>query len=956
MRRIGGSPGGRPPGKIPRSLRVRAIYLALALLTFFAVFAATAGAREALASRTQAVRQTIAANPPLSRSITVASTWNDVQGALASQNPDQQGPAVTPDVISAIGAQLHGDFNRGVVTLSPAASDVSLTTTRLNVVPNNLPGTGATPVKLEITERQPFPDSMRLVAGRYPVATPPAPATSKPIKTGKTGKAGKAGKTKAPAPAPKPLILEVAASTQTAARFGLHPGSKFLMIGPESPITGKIQQLTIVVTAIVAPVDENAIFWTADPAIIAPNLQGTTDSPYWAGGVMVAPGETQELENYFSPANLQIEWVFPLDVNELQGTQVQALSDALDTITTQVPALQGLFQPVAPTLTVSSNLLYALDSFILTAQSVDALLWLLYVSLTVTGLAVLLLAGRMVAMRRSAELTLMRARGASLRQIAFGTALGAAVLCVPAAVIGLVLAILVVPGAGSAQGAGSAGGWWPPIAVLVVAVCGPAAIAAWQRRLPKEGAADRRQTLARARLVVEVMLIAAAVAGIVVFRNQGSQAGSGVNLYTSAAPVLVAIPAVIIVLRLYPQVLRGLLRIFRRTKGAPAFLGLARASRTALTPALPAFALVLALTVAAFAGMVRDAVTNGEVAASWQTVGADATITPAPGLIIPPNVVRELAEVPGVTHATGVWNTFWETPSGAQLNVLAVDPASYAALVASSQGYPQVQAGLLTVSQGGAPQPVLASPQAAADLGSGVTDLATYQAVVAQVHVKVAGVVSSTPALPGGGAFVIMPIGAIRSTATPPVPSPTTVMLLNGGSIDHAKLAALVSKTLFGGTLTLRSDVLSGLTSGPLQGGAFTLFTLAVGTAAALGLAVMLLELALGASERDSTLARLATMGLGEGQRAWVVALEMLPAVIAAALAAWACAVVLPRALAPDIDLSVFTGSAVPVPLAANVASVAVPLIGLALVAVVSLGIEIRWGRRRGAASLRVGE
>ena len=215
---------------------------------------------------------------------------------------------------------------------------------------------------------------------------------------------------------------------------------------------------------------------------------------------------------------------------------------------------------------------------------------------------------------------------------------------------------------------------------------------------------------------------------------------------------------------------------------------------------------------------------------------------------------------------------------------------------------------------------------------------------------------SSTPALPGGGAFVIMPVAAIKSTATPPVPTPVTLMLLNGGSIDHARLSAVASRLLFGGTVTYRSDVLSGLASGPLQHGAFTLFTLAVGVAAALGLAVMLLELALGASERDATLARLATMGLGEGQRAWVVALEVLPAVIAAGVAAWACAVALPRALAPDINLSVFTGSTASVPLAANVVSIAVPLLGLALVAVVALGVEIRWGRRRGAASLRVGE
>jgi putative ABC transport system permease protein len=988
------SPGGRPPGDSPngghlspippggprRRTRgpirpIRGIYIWLALLTLFTVFASTAGAREALATRTQAVRQTIAANPPLSRTITVQSTWNAVQGALTSVNSFGPPPTVTPAVVSEIGGELHADFNQGVVSLQPTSTDQSLITTPLNLLPNTLPGTGGTPVKIELTERQPFPDQMRLVSGRYPVATPAPPASTgnamevithpgaKPIfvnpKTGKPIAASSGDGTAASQlrhSAPKLPVIQVVLSTQTAKTFGLHTGSTFEMVGPERATTGQAAKVTIQVSGIVAPIDPSSIFWTADPAILAPDLQGKVTGPYWAGAVMLAPGENQELLQYFSSAGMQLEWVFPLNVGSVTAQQVQPLANALDLISTQVPTLTGNLAPVADALTTSSNLLFALDQFIATAQAVDTLLWLLYVSLTITGLAVLLLAGRMVAMRRSAELTLIRARGASLRQIFLGTAAGAALICVPAAVIGVALGILAVPGAGP-QGADGAGGWWPPIAVLVVAVLGPALIAAWQHRLPKRGITDGRQIRARRRLIIEVMLIAAAVAGIVVFRNQGSQAGSGVNLYTSAAPVLIAIPVVIIILRLYPLALRGLLRLSARTSRAPAFLGLARASRTALTPALPAFALVLALTVAAFAGMVRDAVTNGEVAASWQSAGADVTVTPAANLTIPPNAVREMADVPGVSHATTVWNTLWETAEGAQLNVLAVDPASYAALVASSQGYPQVRAGLIAVpSRAGAPQPVLASPAAVAELGAGVVSLSTNEAVVAPVQVRVAGVLSSTPAFPGSSAFVIMPVAAIRSTATPATPIPVNEMLLNGGSIDQAQLAKIVQRTLFGATVTFRSDVLAGLTGGPLQHGAFTLFTLAVGVAAALGLAVMLLELALGAAERDSTLARLATMGLGEGQRAWVVALEVLPAVIAAGLAGWACAVALPRVLAPDINLSVFTGFTGSVPLAANVASIAVPLVGLALVAVVSLGIEIRWGRRRGAASLRVGE
>ena len=60
-------------------------------------------------------------------------------------------------------------------------------------------------------------------------------------------------------------------------------------------------------------------------------------------------------------------------------------------------------------------------------------------------------------MRRRAELAVIRARGASLRQILLGTAVGAALVCVPAAVIGVVLAILAVPGAGSIDGGGIGG-------------------------------------------------------------------------------------------------------------------------------------------------------------------------------------------------------------------------------------------------------------------------------------------------------------------------------------------------------------------------------------------------------------------------------------------------------------------------------------------------------------------
>jgi putative ABC transport system permease protein len=949
--------------------RPRGIYIALGLLTLCAVFAATAGVRESLVTTTRALRQTLAAVPSSAAGISVSAAGDSVSAALNAVSPAglQVGGGLTDAQVTEVTGQLYADYNghgHGAITLAPASAAWGSVTSGLNQVQSRLPKVGGTAVKLEVTYRQPLRSHMRLVAGHFPAAT----AAAIPVPAFGTGNKHFS----LPGSRLYTPLLQVVVTRQTAATFGLRVGSTVRVPG-----TGALTSLvtiTLQVSGIVAPTDPNSSFWTADETPVVPDLQGGggfSPPPYWVGGAIAGPGEASAVQEDF-PAGLTMQWGFPMELGSITGQQAQPLSNALTSLATQTPTLSGDIAPVAPTMSASSTLLSVLAAYFVTAQSVDALLWLLYVSLTVTGLAVLLLAARMVAMHRSAELTVIRARGASLWQVGLATGRAAAVVCVPTAVLAVVLGILAVPGAGPAV-SGSAGGWWPQVAILAVATCGPALIAAWQHRLPRHRAARSRQPRARVRLVAEVTLVAAAVAGLVVFRQQGTAPGSGVNLYASAAPVLVAVPVVIVVLRIYPLVLRGLVRAYARSSGAPAFLGLARAARGTLTPALPAFALVLALTVAAFAGMVRDAVTNGDVAASWKAAGADVTISGQsafPGFSIPPAAVRAIGSVAGVTHAAEAWPSAWLSADGTQLTVLAVDPASYAALVSAAPGYPAMPPGSLAVpATPGAAQPVLASPQAAASLGAGPTSIGTTAAIRA-VKIRVAGVLSATPGWPAGGAFLVVPLGALKSTATPPAPVPVTELLLTGSGIDRARLAAVLRDVLPpGGTAIYRSDVLSALANAPVQHGAFLLVTLSVALAAVLGLAVMFLELALGAAEREATLARLATMGLGEGQRARIVALELLPAVLAAAAAAWACALVLPRVVAPAINLSVFTSTPVSVPLAPNassfaaavplvpdVASVAIPLAALIVIAAVALGIEIRSGRRRGVTTaLRIG-
>jgi putative ABC transport system permease protein len=760
---------------------------------------------------------------------------------------------------------------------------------------------------------------LRLVAGQMPATAPPPTSTS----------------------SQEIYHLQVVVTPQTASRFALRPGSQLTIGGPLNvAIPGKLTVIRLDVTGIVAPADPGSSFWNADPLLPAPALDRVGGGESWEGAVIADPGEIDMVQQIFGPQFLLVQWELPIDTTGLHGP-AQALYDQVNQLTNRTPALTGPLAPMANGLSVSSGLVQPLAAFVQASNDVNVLLWIVYVGLAVAGVVTLLLAARMIAARRSAELTVRRARGASLAQLfSLGTR-GAAVACVPAAALAWVIAVLLVRGADPATPAA----WWPGLATVACAVTGPGLLAAWQHRLPRRRDARRRWPWLP-RVVFEVTACAAAIGGIEVFRTQPG----GTGLYASAAPVLVAVLAVIVALRLYQVLLGGLARASAQRRGVIGFLGLTRAARAPVTLALPAMTLVLALTLAAFTGMVRSAVVRGETVASWQATGADVVVA-AGQAGLSPSAVRAIAAVPGVQHAASALVVPLTVAGGAQVVAgIVVDPASYAALVASTEGFAAVRPALLTQARGQGAVPVLASPQAAASLGGAAGSTIFAQEGLPALRVRVSGELRSTPALPAGGAFVVLPRSAMRGASEPP---PVNLMLLTGPSIDMTRLNAVVQATMPGAdapTITTRSAALQGLTGAPLQRGTFLLFTQAITCAAALALVVMLLELALGTADRELTTARLAAMGLTEGQRARLVAIEVIPSIAASAVAAVACALALPRLVAPALNLSVFTQSAAPVPLRPDFASFILPLAVLLAITVIALAYEIRSGRGRDVA------
>jgi len=892
---------------------------ALALLVAGCVFAALAGPALSLHTRTQALHQLLAGYPATTKTVQVSTTWGGFSEAL---NDGEENVPLPGGTMTQARNELSTSLSATPLPLASGAW-ASLTAAPLTVLAGEAASARAgAPPKLEVTYREPLTGYARLVAGTFSAQHVPAGT------------------------------LAVAATAAMAARFGLRPGSRLTLAAQNGPVT-------VEVTAIMQALDTGSTFWQQDTGLTRPALvQDTPAAPlYWVGGLVADPDQFGAIQQILGSGGLGLQWEFPLQVGGVSADQAPGLYRSLNRAATVAPALSGPLAPGAEALTVSSPLATDLNLFLATQSSVQTVLLLLFVSLVVAGATVICLAARMIAASREPELRVLRARGGSLRQVAAVTGGGALAAAGPGTAIGAVLAVALM-------GSGALADGWPlAVVAAAVALAGPPAIAAWQHRRPSPAGNPARITTAETRgparswrrLVAEVTAVGAAVAGLVVVHDQGAPAAGGADLYLAATPVLVALPVVVIMLRLYPLAIRGLLALSARGNGATGYLALSCAARSSLTGTLPAFALVLVLSLAAFAGMVSQGIARGETAASWQATGADAVILPG-GTTGPITAaaVRAVGAVPGVRHATAVWNSSWSTPAGVPVTVTAVDPAGYAALVADTP-FPAVPAARVGrpaaggVVAAGATVPVLASPAAASALGRGPATM--YPSGSAgSVTVRVTGVVTATPAQPSGGAFVIMPLQALPGPGGVPVPNE---LLVTGSAIDHAQLTAVASRVVLGSSVAFRSSVLATLAGAPLQHGAGLIVTLTVVTAAALGLFIMVLGLALGSAERRLTLARLTVMGL---QRpAGLVVTEVMPGVLAAVLAGLACAAVLPVAVGPGIDLAAFTGTSAAVRLQPDTLALALPAVTIAVLALVALAAEARTLRRRDVcAQLRV--
>ncbi|WP_445524570.1 ABC transporter permease [Streptomyces cyslabdanicus] len=745
--------------------------------------------------------------------------------------------------------------------------------------------------------------------------------------------------------------VEAAVTTETARSLHIEVGSVIHVPAVSRP------PLAVRITGILTPREPDGAYWATEPLMRTPDLvpvhpADPLSPKFWLGALLFPPEA--------APAMLGTEgqpvryWQVAPDTRALHARDLDGLNSAVAALKSG-PGLSRVRSVTDPTTEMSTDLDDVLVSYGHLRSGIGSLVAVAAFGSAAVAAVVLLMAGGLAADRRRSELTLLRARGASLTGLTLRLLAETAVVAVPAGAVGLGAALLAVP-EGRLGHAVLAAAAVTAVACAALPVRALVAHRAVRVHGPREDTVSVRPS--RRRTVAELTLLLIAAGAVEALRRRGVSgpsdgAGGAGDQLVSLAPVLVGVIAALVLVRLYPLPLRWLMRPAGRLRGAVGHLSLTRAGRSSVPAVLPLLALLTALTTAAFGGSVLAGVAEARDQAALLAVGADARVEDIDAL--PADLADRVRRTPGVQGVTEASvDSLAKAGTGlTPVSLAGVDPASYASL-AGSTGlgvFPEQQLLRRPADGARAPLPALASPSIAELYGT--QPFTVILGDVTEVTVRIVAVRDRTPAVVGTGFLVVDRAGLHREAAR------TNVLLLTGGHLDGGTLRRTVGKSV---STHLRSEERAQYVDSPLQSGAERVYAVAVAAGAGYAVLALLLALLRAAPERAALLARLRTMGLTRAQGRRLLVLESLPqALLAAAggaLTGWATVLL----LSPGVDLTTIalpsTGASVgenalrtdPLSLALPAAAVLLLTVGIAM------GQAWWTGRRGSVRELRVGD
>jgi putative ABC transport system permease protein len=694
-------------------------------------------------------------------------------------------------------------------------------------------------------------------------------------------------------------VVEVALSTMTARLLRVRVGDRVVFTPDLQDVSvqrapfREQRPLAVDVVGLFAVEDPQSAFWFGDRTLDTPDVRASQDlDNMWVyAQALVSPNGYGRMLAATQPLPLAYEYQHFVDAARMDAGAVERLWG-------DVTGLDTLYAGAGPLeRRVETGLASVLERYRRARSQAETLLAVAAIGLLACALANLGLLAVLWQDRRRREVGLSRTRGASSRHVLAAQAAEGLLLAAPAALAGWAVAALAIDARSTSLSA------WFALAIVAGAVVLLLASVAGMARRPLGLVSRADVVVARPssrRLAIEGAVAVAAVLGVFLLRRRGLDASAGegsFDPYLAGVPVLLALAAGIVALRLYPLLIAGIARLARRGRGVALHLGLSRAARHPDLFAAPLLAMLLALAIAAFSSAMLSTLEAGQNRTGWRAIGAELRVDVPAGESLPASLVSRLASTGTVARAYVQDAGFGD---GSEPTVLlALDLDAYERVVSGSPAAVRLPRELRMAPPVPGVVPALVSPGWP---GGGFFQVELPRQNVGFVAVSER---ASFPGVPAETPFMVVPLQAVEEAGGP---LPASRLYVRGASASAVRQA--VEETSPRASIGSRSAVVADLRASPLVTGALRGFRVAILLAALYaGLAVALLAFIAGRSRaRDLALVR--TMGGSSRDALVLAAVELTPFVSSALVIGLGLGLLTPYLIAPGLDLRFYTGGA----------------------------------------------
>jgi putative ABC transport system permease protein len=649
-------------------------------------------------------------------------------------------------------------------------------------------------------------------------------------------------------------------------------------------------------SGIARAIDPSDPAWSHVPASLRADVHDDGLSPPEYTGVAFADARSLAALTPMAVSASTDMW-FPLDVDRIRASGVPELVTEMRRFGAAALTLPVISDGGARTeadlafVSVAASTLTKADE---RAAGVAAVIAVAVSGPVAVAIVVLVLAARLLAVRRRTTVALAAARGASQKRIVALLALEGAVLGVAGGVLGLLAGVLVGHGTGPLAG----------LAPLLVALIPAVALPALGLRLAgRRGRADEAQRRSGPwRGVAELTLVAVAAAAVVL--TLATDAGGPTPLLV-VLPVLLAAAGCVVALRITPVLLRIVGRSVRSTRGLVPLLGPARAERDPAIGVAPVLAIVVGTAIAVFSSGFLATVASGTDAAARALIGADIRVTS-------PYFTQEqldaIARVDGVAAAAPVYadvRTLVHFPrTDANVTVFVIDADELRAV--QGEGGDAFPAGALEhPTDPSGPVPVVIS--------DGVAELVDGEAFeLRDSAVEVVATVDGPSPFGSSGAWIAVDRAHAGEVVFPTF-SPTMVLVRTEEAASLATVRASIADLLVpGSATTVPAEVAAQHHTDPGSGALAAGLFSAIGVVAVLLALAIALTLVLSSAARGRLFALLGALGLPRRQELGLVAWELAPAIVVSVPVGALVGLALVPLVSSALDLTVFTGGFAP--------------------------------------------